>query len=174
MIESLRGALPKTAAETKALADQTSATLKDFAAIVDLIESGTDRERIAGTQIIKRWIDTGFSPEQAMASKWLALLGKDLPWECRLQVLQTLPKLPIPAQDRDAIWAELRNGINHENKFVRAWSYGGVAHIADQFAEHRREALALLALGMKDEPPAVKARIRNALKAAKTLPNSID
>lgn len=174
LIRQLRANPPETAGQAKALAEQTTATAKLFADLVRLAETGTKAQQIAATQIGKRWIETGFAPSEALVEKWLALLSGEQPWECKLQVLQTLPALPVPERDKEAVWSLLREWLSHENKFIRAWSYGGLAHVADQFAEFRTEAIALLRLGMRDEPASVKARIRNALKAAKALPNSID
>lgn len=172
LIAHLRASAPTSARECKALADSSAATPREFAELLSLAKSHDRRRQVAATQIGKRWMETGFRPEGRLLSDWLALLRGELPWECLLQVLQTLPKLSIPARDKERVWTALRNGIEAENKFVRAWSYGGLAHVANQFREHETEAGQLLSLGLKDETPAVKARIRNALKDAERLPDA--
>ncbi len=72
--------------------------------------------------------------------------------------------LVVPESARSAVENYLRQALTHNNKFVRAWAYNGFYQLARQHRELRDEALEIMRMGQRDEPAAVKARIRNALK----------
>lgn len=98
----------------------------------------------------------------------MGLLRKDIPWESRLHVLQMLPAVSIADDQKADLYRILLDNLTHANKFVRAWAYNGLAVLAAQFPEYRTEANEILEMGMRDEVAAVKARIRNVMKASNT------
>lgn len=123
--------------------------------------------QVGATRLLKCWLDRGVIVSQAQSAKLLALLCAELPWESRLHVLQFLPLISIGEAQKAGIYQAVMRDLSHENKFVRAWAYGTLAHLAVRFPEHAKETNEILTMGMRDETAAVKARIRNVTRASK-------
>ncbi len=85
-------------------------------------------------------------------------------WEAQLHILQVLELISLTEKTKQPLEQSLRKLIISDNKFVRAWSYYGFYLFADKFEEYRQEVSEFLALGLKDEPASVTARIRKANK----------
>ena len=79
-------------------------------------------------------------------------------------MVQTVPALTITPTRKDACLRALLACVDHDNPFVRAWSYHGLVALADEYAEHRDDVLALLERAAEGEKASVKARIRNVRK----------
>ena len=83
-------------------------------------------------------------------------------WEARLHVLQCLPMLELASGQERPCELFLSSCIRGENKFVRAWAYGGYCILATRFPAHRPAVRTLLERGLETEAASVKARIRRA------------
>ncbi|MDJ0926840.1 MAG: hypothetical protein QNJ73_04235 [Gammaproteobacteria bacterium] len=112
------------------------------------------------TWLIKRHIENT-APLNARETKQLLELLPDLEgWEARLHLLQCLPHLAIPSPCKAAVELFTRESITDDNKFVRAWGYGGFYELARQFPDLQDEATQLIEMAKRDEPASVQARIR--------------
>ena len=133
------------------------------ATLVELI--GALRYRLAATRLLKRHLESGGSVPDAdgVARGLYARFDKLENWECRLNVLQCLPYLPMPDDAVEAVECFLRLCLADDNKFVRAWAYNGFHCLAGQHPRFAAEVAAILEAGLRDEPPSVKARIRKCL-----------
>ncbi|XOV90763.1 MAG: hypothetical protein ACFHX7_18450 [Pseudomonadota bacterium] len=85
-------------------------------------------------------------------------------WEARLHILQCVPYMPIGAVEKRGVELFLRDCLVDRNKFVRAWAYNGFYEMSLQYPEYTEETKKLCEMGMRDEAPSVKARIRNIMK----------
>ena len=85
-------------------------------------------------------------------------------WESKLHVLQSIPYMPINAAQADDLHKFLRATIADPNKFVRAWAYNGLFHLASQHPEYIEEAKQFFDLAMIEEAASVKARVRKVMK----------
>jgi len=85
-------------------------------------------------------------------------------WQARLHVLQYLEHLDLP-DDAEAPVSDFLNETRHsDQKFVRAWTYWGLAVLAQRFPDRARKTGQLLAEAQTRETAAsVKVRIRKAL-----------
>lgn len=136
------------------------------ATLVELI--GALRYRLAATRLLKRHLESGgdVPDADAVARSLYARFDKLENWECRLNVLQSLPCLPVPDDTVEAVERFLRLCLADDNKFVRAWAYNGFHCLAGQHPRFAAEAAAILEAGLRDEPPSIKARIRKCLAGA--------
>ena len=87
-------------------------------------------------------------------------------WEASLHLLQMLPGWPIPRGKTKRLAKRLRENLEADNKFVRAWCYNGLFELARQHGEFRDEVSQLLDQAEQTEAASVKARIRK-IRAAK-------
>lgn len=129
--------------------------------LVLLADSETDR---GATWCLKRYLDQGGTLDASQTVLALQALSDVTHWQPQLHLLQSLDKLSIPKTLKKTVEKTLRAGLIHSNKFVKAWSYNGMAVLARQHPELREEASKVLDMGLRDEPASVKARIRNAMK----------
>ncbi|WP_417388614.1 hypothetical protein [Gimesia sp.] len=118
----------------------------------------------AASWLLKRALVEGQEPSQKDVGAYYRSLSKLKHWETRLNVLQCLPYLYIGKRDASKLESFLRDCLQSENKFVRAWSYNGFNELALQQACYQPEVDSLLAAAQADEAPSVRARIRNILK----------
>lgn len=106
-------------------------------------------------------------PEMAppeLADALLTRLAELRAWEARLNFLQFLAHLPIPAARLAETTAFVRTCLADSNRFVRAWAYHGMYVLACQHPPMRGEVAEILAMGLRDEPAAVRARICHCLE----------
>ncbi len=114
--------------------------------------------------LLRRHLEAGHTLSVAQAKPlFRALLGLQ-DWETRLQVLQSLSYLPIGKREVKPLEAFLRDCLESENKFVRAWAYHGFHELALQHAQFQTEVNSLLERALEDEAASIKARVRNILK----------
>ncbi|WP_102796128.1 hypothetical protein [Bowmanella denitrificans] len=85
-------------------------------------------------------------------------------WQAQLHILQSFAYLSVDQLRKTAVEAKLRYGLRHPNKFVRAWSYHGLYHLALQYPELQSDVTQLLEMALKDEPASVKARVKKLVK----------
>ena len=71
--------------------------------------------------------------------------------------------MTIAENQTEKLYYHLRHCLSDTNKFVRAWSYNGLAELAKQYPQYRGEVKQLFELAQNDDSEAasVKARIRN-------------
>ena len=120
----------------------------------------------AATWLLKRFQEQGYVYSEEETAGLLGLFDSVGPWEAKLHLLQTLPRLVIPEDWAPALWTLVKGEdfLQSPNKFVRAWSYNALAVLATQHPAYRRDAAALLAAAQEDEAASVRARLRNVLK----------
>ena len=133
--------------------------------LVELI--GSLRYRMAATRLLKRHLEAEIPlPDpHAVARELFARLDKLEHWECRLNVLQCLPHLPLDDDGVAAVEQFLRTCLADGNKFVRAWAYNGFHWLAGRQPRFAEEAAAILDAGLRDEEASIRARIRKCLDA---------
>ena len=131
--------------------------------LVELV--GALRYRLAATRLLKRHLESrgSVADGDAVARSLYAKFDKLENWECRLNILQCLPYLPMPDDAVDAVERFLRLCLADDNKFVRAWAYSGFHCLARRHPRFAEESAAILDAGLHDEPPSVKTRIRKCL-----------
>jgi len=136
--------------------------------LVELL--GSLRYRLAATRLLKRHLESrgGVPDADAVVRSLCAKFDKLETWECRLNILQCLPCLPLPDDAVGAVEQFLRLCLADENKFVRAWAYNGFHWLARRHPRFSEESAAILAAGLRDEPPSIKARIRKCLAGVET------
>lgn len=121
---------------------------------------------VGASWMLKAWLTERPILDAQATRQMLTLLNHAQHWETRLHLLQCLPALTIP----DDMAAQLHRTLEHystsHKRFVRAWAYGGLYHLAAQYQGFRDEVKARLATAMVDEAPSVKARIRQVTKTA--------
>ena len=132
----------------------------------DLLDSLalTEKHQSAASWLFRRSLQRGHAPNEAEAAAFYLALAKCTSWEAQLNLLQCIELLPVPEVARESLEQYLRQALTHGNKFVRAWAYNGFYQLARQYPDLQDEALEIMKMGQRDEPAAVKARIRNALK----------
>ncbi|MGC3962680.1 MAG: hypothetical protein QM803_04955 [Rhodocyclaceae bacterium] len=102
--------------------------------------------------------------EAGLAGRLVVLLSQPVHWQIRLCVFKYIAYCSTSHEARSALWHIARDDICASNIFVRAWAYNMLAWTAEGLPSHAEEARELLAMGARDEPPAVRARIRAALR----------
>tara|TARA_R110002073_G_scaffold317798_2_gene491492 strand:+ start:376 stop:879 length:504 start_codon:yes stop_codon:yes gene_type:complete len=152
----------KSAADIKAIYDAHSAEADFSDTIIAL--SLTDACEKGATWLLKAWLEAGNNLEQAQIAKIYGSLDQLKNWEARLHVLQSIPFMSIADAQRINVYNFLRNTLIDQNKFVRAWSYNGFFELSRQHSEYINETRQYFEMAMRDEAPAVKARIRNIMK----------
>ena len=130
-----------------------------------LVSFFTDEElRKPASWLLKRYLETG----QTLAVSEAKPVFRSLPdledWVTRLQVLQSLPYLTIGKREVRRLEPFLRDCLESQNKFVRAWAYNGFYELALQHPSFQKEVDRLLEQALEDEAASVKARVRNILK----------
>ena len=123
--------------------------------------SGQSELERGATWLLKRYLESGGTLSAKDVSQLLSALPASEDWEAKLHILQCLTLLRIADKDRTTVEAFVREGLDSDNKFVRAWAYSGFYELARQFRDYRDEAEQLLENAMSREAPSVKARIRN-------------
>lgn len=123
------------------------------------------------TWLLKRHLETGSALSADDVSQLCGALPGIEDWEAKLHVLQSLTYFEIDRATKTTVEAFVRECLDADNKFVRAWAYSGFYELAEQFAEYRDEAARLLDTAMSNEAPSVKARIRN-IKRTDTMGKS--
>ncbi len=114
--------------------------------------------------LIKHYVDKGGSLSSTQFKELTSLSSKFDHWETKLHFLQILPSNEIPAALKNTIYEFLISGVASDAKFVRAWSYGGLITLSEQYPEIRKPALSYVKPAMENETAAIKARIRQASK----------
>jgi len=150
----------------EALAERLSPDARLVDTLCALAGDGDANIQSAATWLLKRFQEDGvsFSPDQVSAL--LELLTRFTSWDAKLHLLQMLPRFNIPEDGSGQLLQVLKGDgyLAAPNNFVRAWSYNGLAELAEGDPTLREEVAALLAAAERDEVASVRARIRNVVK----------
>lgn len=112
------------------------------------------------TWLLKRHIESTEPLSTKSTKDILGKLSSLTHWESRLHLLQCIPHLSIPEVRKNRVESFLRRCLLADNKFVRAWAYGGFYELARQYPAYRQEAEQFMEMAMRDEPASVRARVR--------------
>lgn len=135
--------------------------------LCDLVGSDEARIQSASSWLLRRYVSAGAILSQRQSEQALTVLTADCHWEARLHILQMMGDLTLPSSRVEQLWTALVEQTTDINKFIRAWSYHGLAVIADQHPPYRERGLSLLAAAEQEEAASVRARIRGIRKAFK-------
>lgn len=116
----------------------------------------------AATWLLKHHLDQGHSISDGQRSSLIREMKSLCDWESKLHALQCLPKLKLTRRQADQAIRFLRTCLDDDNKFVRAWAFGGFHALAAQHTCFQSESEERLAWAAENEAPSVKARIRQA------------
>ena len=128
--------------------------------LCDLALHDESKLQSASTWLLKRFSERGVTFNNEQTRMLLDVLLRKSYWEAKLHVLQMLDNLTIPAEEVPPLWTRLREMSADVNKLIRAWSYHGIAALAEQHPSYRVEAMCWLKRGEGDEAASVRARIR--------------
>ena len=123
------------------------------------------REQAAATWILRAWLERGLRLRESHTRRVVEASERLTDWEVVLHVCQAVEHLDLEGQTLRRMWAVLLNGTRSDAKFVRAWSYNGLAVLGSRNSVLRDDAIAALERGSKDDAASVRARIRKAFAA---------
>jgi len=135
--------------------------------IVKLMANNTSQK--GATWLLKRYLQDKRPIDESTTNKIFKNLNNLTQWESKLHLLQNLPFLEISTSNKRKIEVFLRICLASHNKFVRAWAYHGFYELSLQHPEYEKKTKQFFAMALKDEAPAVKARIKNILKTGFNL-----
>ena len=118
----------------------------------------------AATWLLKRFAEAGVTLNDSQGARLLQVLKRDSHWEAKLHVLQMLDRLSVPQEERGTAMEQAVAQTEESNRLIRAWSYHGIAVVADGHQQYRLEAQTWLSHGETDEAASVRARIRRLRK----------
>ncbi len=118
---------------------------------------------VAAAWLLKHHLALGQSLSNQQTADLLELINDLHSWQARLQMLQCMQHLQIPASAKHNVEVFSRNNLSDDNKFVRAWAYDAFYRLGQQYPEYGPESQQVLQMGLADEPPSVTARIRKIL-----------
>lgn len=121
-------------------------------------------QTIAATWLIKRGIEAKVIAARDVEDAVIRSIEGLEHTDAKLHVLQILPALQIPQGQAQNVERFVRECLASPNKFLSTWAYSGFHALATRFPEYRQEVTEILETGMRDGPPATKARIRNLMK----------
>lgn len=151
----------------KSIAEQVEATPAVMGTLCDFAASKEESIQSASTWLLRRYVQNGATLSPAQTAQALNVLTRNCHWEARLHILQMMDELRIPSTRVEQLWRSLLEYTTDDNKFIRAWSFHGLAVIADQHPPYRTQALKLLANAEEEGAASVRARIRGIRKALK-------
>lgn len=142
------------------VADNLSPSTQKIAGLIKNLQA-SDLVSQGASWILKRWWEKGWKFSEQESTELIEALLQAQDWQLRLHLLQILPGLVVAKSQHRELYYHLRHSLEEKNKFVRAWTYNGLAELAKQYPQYRDEVVKLLELALKDEAASVKARIRN-------------
>ncbi|MEM7068883.1 MAG: hypothetical protein AAF478_08350 [Pseudomonadota bacterium] len=135
--------------------------------LTDLVGCAKVPETQCGaTWLIKHHLEQGGQHPTPEDLHRIILAAPGMPeWTSRLHVLQLIHFLNIPASAADNARIFFLLGVQDENKFIRAWSYSAMGHLAEQHDEYREEAVLLIHDALdKELAGSIRSRLNKALK----------
>ena len=137
----------------------------DLDSLCELALSEDPKLQSASTWLLKRYAEDGHKPNEGQSSSLLEVLLREGHWEAKLHVLQMLADLTITATNAQLLWSVLTGQTNASNKFICAWSFHGLAVIAEEHSAYQPMAIEWLERGEQHKAASVRARIRRLRKA---------
>lgn len=134
--------------------------------LIAIARCDTPRLQVAATWLLKRLRERDVCFSAAHELGLLDLLPRMLCADARIHLLQLLPSLQIPSDRQITLHRVLYEFLDDQNKFVRAWSYGGLAVLAEQYPTLRDDVATTLSEAEQTESASVCARLRNLGKSA--------
>ncbi len=119
---------------------------------------------VESSWLLKKHIEETGAITPELEHRILHALPKAQHWEAALHILQMIPYLSIAQDQAPQIRDHLLILKEHDNKFVRAWTYNALHALQNQHPEYSDEIMPMLDSAYGDEAPSVKARIRQLLK----------
>ena len=114
--------------------------------------------------LLKTWLEDLNTLSERQVTRLIQMLLKFTLWPSVLHSLQCLPWVAIPSSVKARLFEFLRDSLASENKFIKAWSYGGLCELAAQYPEYQAEVKTAIELALKSESASVTARIRRYQK----------
>ncbi|MGS2723535.1 hypothetical protein ACVBEJ_07295 [Porticoccus sp. GXU_MW_L64] len=153
----------KDVAQLKAVAGRKPLGHNLVSELITLCNSEAGAAPQAASWLLKYTWEKGFVFSAEQSHDLLEILIRADSWPLRLHTLQLFSGLIISEKQQEAVYFHLRYCLGDDNKFVRAWSYNGLAELAKQFPNYLDEVKKLFEMAQKDsnEAASVKARIRN-------------
>lgn len=117
------------------------------------------------TWLLKRHFDNKGAPlSQKQTNAHIGQFAGFEDWQAKLHVLQYLEHLDLADDAETPLSGFLNETLQSDQKFVRAWTYWGLAVLAQRFPDRARKTRQLLTEAQTRETAAsVKVRIRKAL-----------
>lgn len=112
------------------------------------------------TWLLKAWLEAGGALEGKLISPLLAAAGGSNRWATRLHTLQMLPRLTLDASHRPLLEPWIRDSLQAEKTFVRAWALDAFWELARACPDLREEAALRVDEAEITEAASVQARIR--------------
>lgn len=122
-----------------------------------------DTERGA-SWLLKAAYDDGNQPDKTESTLFYQALMNAHYWETRLHLLQVLHRVPLTTTQQAEVYQWLTHQLHNPNKFIRAWVYHGLHHVAEWYPQYRNEVDTFIKLALQDEAPSVQARLRKLTK----------
>ena len=123
--------------------------------------------RDAGSWIIKHHYDNNRSLEDHAVLDMLESAGDIESWPARLHILQILDKVELTEDVQQPVYSLVKNSLNDNNKFVRAWALEGYYQLSRYLPDLRNELTILCQNAMETESASVKVRARKILARLK-------
>ncbi|MCP4099261.1 MAG: hypothetical protein GY748_23805 [Planctomycetaceae bacterium] len=133
--------------------------------LIAFAQSNDIKIQSAATWLLKNLNEQRNLFSEAQTVDLIDLLSNLNHWDAKLHVLQILPSLTIPSQHFDPLQRNLKANTQSENKLLRAWSFNGLAVLADQRSTSRSEVNRILSGAQNDPAASVRARIRQISKS---------
>jgi len=133
--------------------------------LIAFAQSNDIKIQSAATWLLKNLNEQSHLFSEVQTVNLIGLLSNLNNWDAKLHVLQILPSLTIPSQQFDPLQRNLKENTRSENKLLRAWSFNGLAVLADQHSSLRTEVNGILSSAQNDEAASVRARIRQISKS---------
>ena len=130
----------------------------------DLLEICSIREaHVPVTWIIKYQIDQKEELEDEVINRLLTFIPEFGEWEAKLHVLQILPSITIPPSFTTSLDDFIRECLEDQNKFVRAWAYQGMYELTKLVPAYRDELERRCVQALETESASIKVRVRKVL-----------
>jgi len=133
--------------------------------LITCAQSDDIKIQSAATWLLKNLNEQGHLFSEVQTVDLINVLSNLNHWDAKLHVLQILPSLTIPSRQFDLLQRNLKDNIRSENKLLRAWSYNGLAVLADQHSSLRTEVNGILSGAQNDQAASVRSRIRQISKS---------
>lgn len=121
---------------------------------------------VSVTWLIKHHYDQKASLSDELTNKLLTVCPSLEDWQAKLHILQIIPSVNLADKAILLVDDFSREGLQNENKFVRAWAYEARYKLVTYIGEYAHELAQLCEDGMMDSP-SVQVRVRAVMKRLK-------